>query len=113
MRNIRLHIIGLLIVAFTSLQAGCSSATSTRDEEKVLHIEVRPSGELVVDGKTLPNTGALAPLVKDAQSKAKNVVAEIRAEPAAPQHSVMATIDALKKAGVVKFALDQRSTTAP
>jgi biopolymer transport protein ExbD len=92
------------IIVSQAMPLDLPKAASGKEVQMVFSVELRSNGDLVVDGKKLPNVDALLPLAKEAQSKTPDLRAVIRAESAVQHGRVMQSLDVLKRAGVQKIA---------
>jgi biopolymer transport protein ExbD len=92
------------IIVSQAMPLDLPKAASGKEVQMVFSVELRSNGELVVDGKKLPNADALLPLAKEAQSKTPDLRAVIRAESSVQHGRVMQALDVLKRAGVTKIA---------
>ncbi len=92
------------IIVSQAMPLDLPKAASGKEVQMVFSVELRSNGDLVVDGKKLPNADALLPLAKEAQAKTPDLRAVIRAESTVQHGRVMQSLDVLKKAGVSKIA---------
>ena len=92
------------IIVSQAMPLDLPKAASGKEVQMVFSVELRSNGDLVVDGKKLPNAEALLPLAKEAQVKTPDLRAVIRAESSVQHGRVMQSLDMLKKAGVTKIA---------
>jgi len=107
------------IIVSQAMPLDLPKAASGKEVQMVFSVELRSNGDLVVDGKKLPNADALLPLAKEAQAKTPDLRAVIRAESTVQHGRVMQSLDVLKRAGVSKIAFgvtpvtDSEGTPAP
>jgi biopolymer transport protein ExbD len=92
------------IIVSQAMPLDLPKAASGKEVQMVFSVELRSNGDLVVDGKKLPNADALLPLAKEAQTKTPDLRAVIRAESTVQHGRVMQSLDVLKRAGVQKIA---------
>jgi biopolymer transport protein ExbD len=92
------------IIVSQAMPLDLPKAASGKEVQMVFSVELRSNGDLVVDGKKLPNADALLPLAKEAQAKTPDLRAVIRAESSVQHGRVMQSLDVLKRAGVQKIA---------
>ncbi|MBK9258353.1 MAG: biopolymer transporter ExbD [Polyangiaceae bacterium] len=92
------------IIVSQAMPLDLPKAASGKEVQMVFSVELRANGDLVADGKKLPNADALLPLAKEAQAKTPDLRAVIRAESLVQHGRVMQSLDVLKRAGVSKIA---------
>lgn len=92
------------IIVSQAMPLDLPKAASGKEVQMVFSVELRANGDLVVDGKKLPNADALLPLAKEAQAKTPDLRAVIRAESSVQHGRVMQALDVLKRASVQKIA---------
>lgn len=92
------------IIVSQSLPLDLPKAAAGQEIQLVFGVELHANGELVVDGKKLPNEDALLPLAKEAQAKTADLRAVIRADQTVQHGRVIHALDLLKRAGITKIA---------
>jgi biopolymer transport protein ExbD len=92
------------IIVSQSLPLDLPKAASGQEVQLVFGVELHANGDLLVDGKKLPNEDALLPLAKEAQAKNTDLRAVIRADQTVQHGRVIKALDLLKRAGITKIA---------
>lgn len=92
------------IIVSQSVPLDLPKAAQGQDVQLVFGLELTAGGEVLADGKKLPNEEALMPLAKEAQAKNPELRAVIRADTTVPHGRVIRVLDLLKQAGVTKIA---------
>lgn len=92
------------IIVSQSVPLDLPKAAAGQDVQLVFGLELTAGGEVLADGKKLPNEEALLPLAKEAQAKNPELRAVIRADTTVPHGRVIRVLDLLKQAGVTKIA---------
>jgi len=107
------------IIVSQALPLDLPKVASGKEVQMQFSVELRANGDLVVDGKKLPNADALLPLAKEALAKTPDLRTVIRAESAVQHGRVMQALEVLKRAGMSKIAFgvsvtgDAAGTPAP
>jgi biopolymer transport protein ExbD len=92
------------IIVQQGLPLDLPKSASGQEVQLVFGVELRSNGDILVDGKKLPNDDALLPLAKEAQAKNADLRAVIRADQTVQHGRVIHALDLLKRAGVTKIA---------
>ncbi|MDI1448860.1 biopolymer transporter ExbD [Polyangium sp. 6x1] len=92
------------IIVSQALPLDLPKAASGQEVQMVFSVELRANGDMVIDGKKLPNDDAALPLAKEAQAKTPDLRAVIRAEQTVQHGRVLHALDLLKRAGITKIA---------
>jgi biopolymer transport protein ExbD len=92
------------IIVSQSLPLDLPKAAQGTDVQLIFGVELRASGETLVDGKMLPNEEAILPLAREAQARNSELRAVIRADTTVQHGRVIRALDLLKQAGVSKIA---------
>lgn len=92
------------IIVSQALPLDLPKAAAGQEVQMVFSVELRANGDMVVDGKKLPNDDAVLPLAKEAQAKTPDLRAVIRAETTVQHGRVLHSLDLLKRAGITKIA---------
>ncbi|MDI1479220.1 biopolymer transporter ExbD [Polyangium sp. y55x31] len=92
------------IIVSQAVPLDLPKAAPGQDVQMVFSVELRANGDMVVDGKKLPNDEAALPLAKEAQAKTPDLRAVIRAESAVQHGRVIHALDLLKRVGITKIA---------
>lgn len=92
------------IIVSQALPLDLPKAASGQDTQLVFGVDLRASGETLVDGKKLPNEEGILPLAKEAFAKNRELRAVIRAENLVQHGRVIKALDALNRAGIKKVA---------
>jgi len=92
------------IIVSQALPMDLPKAADGKQIQLVFGVELRSNGEIVVDGKKLPNDEAVFPLAKEAFAKNNELRAIIRADTAVQHGRVIRVLDLMKQAGISKIA---------
>ncbi len=92
------------IIVSQSLPMDLPKAAQGQQIQLVFGVELRASGEIMVDGKKLASDEAIFPLAKEAYAKNNDLRAVIRADTAVTHGRVIRVLDLMKQAGVSKIA---------
>jgi biopolymer transport protein ExbD len=92
------------IIVSQSLPMDLPKAAQGQQIQLVFGVELHANGEVLVDGKKLPNDDAVFPLAKEAYAKNNDLRAVIRADTAVQHGRVIRVLDLMKQAGVSKIA---------
>ena len=80
------------------------AATGTSDVQVVFSIVLAVDGRAFVDGKLIPDDGAILALAREAQEQHQDLRAVIKADAAVTHGRVIHVLDLLKQAHVAKIA---------
>jgi biopolymer transport protein ExbD len=92
------------IINSQSMPLDLPKAANSQEIQLVFGLELHSNGDIMVDGKKLPNDDALFPLAKEAQAKNPELRAVIRADTSVQHGRVIRALDLLKQAGIAKIA---------
>lgn len=92
------------IIVSQSLPMDLPKAAQGQQIQLVFGVELRASGEIMVDGKKVANDEAVFPLAKEANAKSSDLRAVIRADTAVTHGRVIRVLDLMKQAGISKIA---------
>ncbi|MDI3288247.1 biopolymer transporter ExbD [Polyangium sp. 15x6] len=92
------------IIVSQAVPLDLPKASPGQEVQMVFSVELRANGDMVIDGKKLPNDEAALPLAKEAQAKTPDLRAVIRAEQTVQHGRVIHALDVLKRAGITKIA---------
>lgn len=92
------------IIVSQSLPMDLPKAAQGQQIQLVFGVELHANGDILVDGKKLPNDEAIFPLAKEANAKQQDLRAVIRADTAVQHGRVIRILDLMKQAGVSKIA---------
>jgi biopolymer transport protein ExbD len=91
-------------VVSQSMPLDLPKAATGQDVQVIFGVDLFSNGDIVADGKRLPNDDALLPLAKEKQAKNPDQRAVIGADTSVQHGRVIKALDLLKQAGVSKIA---------
>ena len=92
------------LIVSQSLPLDLPKAANGQDVQMIFGVELHSNGDLVVNGKKLPNDDAVLPLAKEELAKTPDLRAVIRADTTVQHGRVIRVLDLLKQGGVSKIA---------
>ncbi len=92
------------IIVSQSLPMDLPKAAQGQQIQLVFGVELHSNGDILVDGKRLPNDEAVFPLAKEAFQKDRELRSVIRADTAVQHGRVIRVLDLMKQAGISKIA---------
>jgi biopolymer transport protein ExbD len=92
------------IIVSQSLPMDLPKAAQGQQIQLVFGVELHSNGDILVDGKRLPNDESIFPLAKEAFAKNSDLRAVIRADTAVQHGRVIRVLDLMKQAGITKIA---------
>lgn len=79
-------------------------ASPGREVQLALRVEIRASGDILVDGERVPNDQAVYPIARERYAQHPHVCAVIRVDPVVEHGRVIRVLDLMKQAGVEQVA---------
>lgn len=92
------------IIVSQSLPMDLPKAAQGQQIQLVFGVELHSNGDILVDGKRLPNDESIFPIAKESYAKNKDLRAVIRADTAVQHGRVIRVLDLMKQAGITKIA---------
>ncbi|HEY0713350.1 MAG TPA: biopolymer transporter ExbD [Polyangia bacterium] len=99
-----IFIVTAKILVVPSVPLELPQATKTEDVQMIFAVTIPPSGATLVNGKPVVDDRELHSRAKEALAGDADLRAVIQADGAVPHRKVIAVLDALRRAGVVKVA---------
>jgi biopolymer transport protein TolR len=99
-----IFIVTAKIIVAPAVSMDLPEAGNTEEVQVVLSIVVPERGATLVDGETVDDPAALTRAAAASRARNPDVRAVIHADGGVPHRRVIQTIDALKRAGLVKIA---------
>jgi biopolymer transport protein ExbD len=96
-----------------SLPLDLPKAANGQDVQMIFGVELHQNGDIIVNGKKLPNDDAVLPLAKEELAKTPDLRAVIRADTTIQHGRVIKVLDLLKTSGVSKIAFGVAPIPAP
>ena len=92
------------IIVSQSLPMDLPKGATGQQIQLIFGVELHSNGDVLLDGKRLPNDEAIFPLAKEAYQKDRELRAVIRADQAVQHGRVIRVLDLMKQAGISKIA---------
>lgn len=108
-----IFIVTAKIIVTPAVSMDLPAASQTEEVQVVLSIIVPERGATLVDGESVDGAADLTRRAGEARARNPEVRAVIHADGAVPHRRVIATIDALKQAGLVRVAFGASEADAP
>lgn len=100
------------IIVSQSLPMDLPKGATGQQIQLIFGVELHSNGDILLDGKRLPNDEAIFPLAKEAYQKDRELRAVIRADQAVQHGRVIRVLDLMKQAGISKIAFGVSSVPA-
>jgi biopolymer transport protein ExbD len=92
------------LIVSQSLPLDLPKAANGQDIQMIFGVELHQAGDIMVNGKKLPNDDAVLPLAREELAKTPDLRAVIRADTTVQHGRVIRVLDLLKQGGVSKIA---------
>jgi len=92
------------LIVSQSLPLDLPKAANGQDIQMIFGVELHQAGDIMVNGKKLPNDDAVLALAKEELAKTPDLRAVIRADTTVQHGRVIRVLDLLKQGGVSKIA---------